>query len=635
MFLQSDPDVHAFGHRIVTLLFMSTLELRMNQLLQDYRPTLGGRLEDYFGAAYLEDLHRLAIDTALQQTVRGNNDYGIDGYMLDRATGNLYLYQFKYSTDCRQFQESMRRLIKAGLAKIFSATPLDLAENATLQSLREEIDEFKPTIRSVYIRYVFSGNPKHAEESDTLKDLQEQIEERRYLLNDCFGRDVDLKVQFLSTTLKSVPRPPAPIATFAIDIGGDVLVDGPDGQVMHAGFISLAQLHRMFKAMGVRLFDRNIRAPLARPDGGKSKSGKKSTSVNKKIEDTLKRIVLDDMAASAFAFMHNGVTIYAQRLIVKEERKGKYEITEPRILNGAQTVATVALFAEKYADDPRFKANSGAFEDIRVLCKLVVKADDDFIRAVTVSTNRQNPVHPANLRANDPIQLQIADWLRENTCYYERQENSAAWQDLDELSEQGINPGRVMNIKRLGETFAVTDGRIERAKNMNELFDSDQLYAETFHEGRLTEEFGRVVLCYKCRTYCHNTLARELAIGKTAFVDRAKLLLWALVCQGLLNQKDIPDLVDEFGGDLTMPSEFRERLYKIAVSKVKPTLLGLVQQKEFSEAYKEERYEFLRGDKAFNRCMSHALQVYGWRQTRLGRPRPTASKLSRKVAAAT
>jgi hypothetical protein len=183
----------------------------------------------------------------------------------------------------------------------------------------------------------------------------------------------------------------------------------------------------------------------------------------------------------------------------------------------------------------------------------------------------------------------------------------------------------------VGETFAVTDGRLERAKNMNELFDSDQQYAETFHDGRLTEELGRVVLCYKCRTYCHNTVARELASGRATFVDRAKLLLWALVCQGLLNQKDSPDLMDEFGGDLRMPSDFRERLYKIAVRQVKPTLLWLVQQKEFSDAYKEERYEFLRGDKAFNRSMSHALQAYGWRQTRLGRPLPTVPRFSRKA----
>lgn len=607
-------------------------DLRMNQLLQDYHATLSGCLEDYFGAAYLEAQHRLPIDTALAQTVRGNYDFGIDAYHLDGATGNLYLYQFKYSNDWRQFQESMRRLIKAGLARVFSATPLDMEENPTLRSLRAEIEEFKPIVRDVYVRFVFTGNLKLAEESDTLKDLQEQIEDRRYLLNDCFGRDVGLKVQFLSTTTKSPPRPPASVATFTIDIGGEVLVNGPERQLMHAGFISLAMLNSMFQTMKARLFDRNIRAPLARPDGGKSKQGKKSTSVNKKITETLKRIVINNEPASAFAFMHNGVTIYAPRLTRVADKDGTYEVTEPRVLNGAQTVAAVARFVEEYANDPRFTANHHAFNEIRVLCKLIVNADDDFIRAVTVSTNRQHPVHPVNLRANDPIQLQIADWLRENTWYYERQENSAAWQDPEELAEQGITADRVMTIKRLGETFAVTDGRLERAKNMNELFDSDQQYAETFHDGRLSEELGRVVLCYKCRTYCHNTLAHELATGRTAFVDRAKLLLWALVCQGLLNQDDAPDLVDQFGADLCMPSEFRDRLLKIARRNVKPTLLWLVQQKEFSEAYKQERYDFLRGDKAFNRSMSHVLQAYGWRQTRLGRPLPSGTKQARKAA---
>jgi hypothetical protein len=67
------------------------------------------------------------------------------------------------------------------------------------------------------------------------------------------------------------------------------------------------------------------------------------------------------------------------------------------------------------------------------------------------------------------------------------------------------------------------------------------------------------------------------------------LLLWALVCQGLLNQKDPPELVDEFGGDLRMPEGFRGRMLKIALRQVKPTLLWLVQQEEFSVAYKGER----------------------------------------------
>src|SRR2546429_102956 len=66
--VEGDEDFLEFAHRAGKLLAMSTLELRMNQLLQDHRPTLGGRLEDYFGAAYLEAHHHLAADTALHQT---------------------------------------------------------------------------------------------------------------------------------------------------------------------------------------------------------------------------------------------------------------------------------------------------------------------------------------------------------------------------------------------------------------------------------------------------------------------------------------------------------------------------------------------------------------------------------------
>ena len=166
---------------------------------------------------------------------------------------------------------------------------------------------------------------------------------------------------------------------------------------------------------------------------------------------------------------------------------------------------------------------------------------------------------------------------------------------------------------------------------MNELFDNDGKYNATFHEGRLTEDVGKVVLCYKARTYCHNGLAQELAVGRTPFVDKAKTLLWALICQGLLNQKDIHNLATTYGCNVSVPGLFKERLLKIAMGQIKPTLLWLVQQPEFVQAYKEERYEFLRGDKAFDACMRHCSQQYGWGQSRLGRP-PVATQPLRKAA---
>ncbi len=250
----------------------------------------------------------------------------------------------------------------------------------------------------------------------------------------------------MSSSRKTVAPPPPPVAIFTINIGGDVLVQGPDRQVMHVGFISLRELHEMFKVMGPRLFDRNIRGPLARRDGGKS------TSVNQKITETLKRVVLEQtLLPSAFSFMHNGVTLYAQRLL---GRDGQYEITEPRILNGAQTVATVAQFAERHGENPNFKANLDNFRELRVLCKIVANAEDDFIRAVTVSTNRQNPVHPANLRANDLIQRQIADWFRES-----RERDRSLWAKVRSVSASRFRAVQEGHQTRTGKDRGVVAGR--------------------------------------------------------------------------------------------------------------------------------------------------------------------------------
>jgi hypothetical protein len=58
---------------------------------------------------------------------------------------------------------------------------------------------------------------------------------------------------------------------------------------------------------------------------------------------------------------------------------------------------------------------------------------------VTVNNNRQNPVEPWNLRANDLIQLELQDKFRADLqMYYERQENAFDQLSADDLSEYGI-----------------------------------------------------------------------------------------------------------------------------------------------------------------------------------------------------
>jgi hypothetical protein len=106
------------------------------------------------------------------------------------------------------------------------------------------------------------------------------------------------------------------------------------GEQLHVGFVGVLDLYKMFREMGQRLFERNIRAGLD-PDG----------PINKKIRAALADVVEGRAPASAFVFNHNGITIAAEQLEIKGERA---HITEPRVLNGAETITSLAKFIESY-----------------------------------------------------------------------------------------------------------------------------------------------------------------------------------------------------------------------------------------------------------------------------------------------
>jgi len=112
---------------------------------------------------------------------------------------------------------------------------------------------------------------------------------------------------------------------------GDLSLVGLDGQMMQVGFVRLRELHAMYVAMKEHFLDRNIRSLL---------SGRKpgdDTAVNRRLLKAFEEIAITRKADPAvFAFNHNGVTLFAEMI---EGADGNYRITEPRLLNGAQTRA--------------------------------------------------------------------------------------------------------------------------------------------------------------------------------------------------------------------------------------------------------------------------------------------------------
>src|SRR4029079_15553024 len=204
-------------------------------------------------------------------------------------------------------------------------------------------------------------------------------------------------------------------------------------------------------------FDHNIRYGLG-----------ESEAVNRAISKALRAIIIDKADdPSTFAFNHNGITLYAERM---EQAGDGWRITAPRLLNGAQTVTTLASF--KAANEGNREFSNKHYEAIRVLCKVITRADQKFVTSVTINNNRQNPVEPWNLHANDDIQLELQDKFKDDLgIYYERQENAFSQLGTEDLAEYGIQEeSKAIQMIKLTQTFLLTDGSISRLSEIRRVF---------------------------------------------------------------------------------------------------------------------------------------------------------------------
>jgi hypothetical protein len=440
---------------------------RLDSLYAEHQRRYGGRKEDYFALLYLTRKFKVDVDEIAHQVAFGGNDYGIDSYFIDRDTRNLYLFQFKWSEDHAQFKGSMDRLAKDGFARVFGGANQDPHQNDVLSYLKRDLREHRELINRVYVHFVFKGDVDAAERSEGLSNRLEDIGNKAHLVTNFFGREVELQPDFIAD--KPGQKGPPPAQSYVVHLRESVTVTH-EGRTMRVGFMPLMDLYGIFKALGQRFFDRNIRAALS-PDN----------APNKKIRDALDRVVLKEAEEpSVFVFRHNGITLAAERVRIAG---GELTLHVPRLLNGAQTVSSVARFLEKSADNRLLKRNRSRLEKIEVLAKIV--EDDDlsgeFVTQITISNNQQNPVLPWALRAMDNRQVDLADkFLSELGIFYSRQEGAFENLTDDEREELGIEDPKDLRIRPLAQTFLAVQGDVYNMAHLPDVFESQKLYQDTF-----------------------------------------------------------------------------------------------------------------------------------------------------------
>jgi hypothetical protein len=576
----------------------------LDQVHNDWLEKYGGRKEDYFACIYMSTKFHSSVPAVAPRIAFGGNDYGLDGYYIDPEAKNLYLYQFKWSENHNLFKESLDRLAHDGMNRLFGNPMADPTANELLNMLRAELHEYRSAIKHVLVHFVFKGDVDAADKSEGLRIRRETLENKAHLVHSYFGdADIDLTVEFITDRRR--PQESKPVEMYKVSYSTPVAVEIQDEhKLMYVGFLPLMDLVRIYKSLGLRFLDRNIRFGLS-PDNPPSI----------KMREALTDIVLKQkVKPDVFAFNHNGVTLAAEQLAFED---GHAVIKVPRLLNGAQTVTSVDKFLADNEGNPAIEGNAAVLEAIKVLAKIVVDDPSSvFVTNVTICNNRQNPVEPWNLRANDRIQCDLHDKLKEEAgVFYSRQENAFRNYSVEDLEEMEVDTARDIRIRPLAQTFLAVQGEITRMTKLPDVFENQRWYEDTFRDSYLQCDARKVVLAYKVHLVLRDPLQRLMERSSqklTQPINRARNLVWALLIQGMLNDPSLPQVLEDYGTSLRKEAAFREYLRNLASSRLFPILRDVLGRPDYKDRLDKERYDFLRTKDVFNQCKDVAAEKFGW-----------------------
>jgi hypothetical protein len=580
----------------------------LTETFNQLKPKHEGLKEDYFSPLFISQKFEKPIESVLDNCAYGNNDYGIDAYYIDKEARNLYLYQFKWSDNYELFKESYKRLNKDGIERIFGDLLTDSSINKVIPKLKFDLEEYKDLINKVYICFVFNGDHEKAESSRVLESLREELESKKHFIDSYFNNnEITLTIQYISNETKKVSQTRTK-KTFQYDIAfkSQSVKETTGTEILHLGLINIFDLYKMFVDMKQRLFEKNIRAGLA-----------DDLAPNQAIKKSLKEIVINKKISSEyFTFHHNGVTLFAEKLFTDS---GITKIIEPRVLNGAQTITTLSRFIEDIQKQPNYEEYISTLKEIEVIGKIITNCTQDFVTQVTISNNKQNPVEPWNLRANDLIQLEFEDKFRKDGIFYERQENSFANLRDSDLEELGIEHYKEIKIKKLAQTFLAIQGEIDKVTEIGKVFETDSLYEKTFKPEFLKSDTRKIILSYKIQ-FRLNAIIREIESkgeSKYFFIRHARNLVWSLSIQGLLNDYDISDLLENYGYSLSVEADFNSIVKDNGSKKIRMILSELVKQKKYQDYIENGKFSFLKTRVAFIDCMTIANKRYGWEMIKI------------------
>jgi len=169
-----------------------------------------------------------------------------------------------------------------------------------------------------------------------------------------------------------------------------------------------------------------------------------------------------------FWYSHNGMTIICEKATIKGKR---FLLVGPNIINGAQTIHSVKGLHER---NPKAK----------VLVKIIEIPSQSnipkkFIDNIILRTNQQNKMYAYDLRANDPLQVDLASKFLEYRIFYDRRRGD--W-DLNKriYRNEGLERLRSTELAQILVACMPELGGVLTAKENIETLFTDKYFEKIF-----------------------------------------------------------------------------------------------------------------------------------------------------------
>lgn len=408
----------------------------IKNIVEKNKPRYGTKITDgdafeFFCAETALKPFSLIFDEIAKGIVDGTNDGGIDSvyFFVNRSlididtdmeafkspvTVDLFIIQSKLDEGFKEAAmsnliSSIPKLIDLGVDKDDLTVRFNSKVQEVFETYRSGLTELTaqfPTV-NVHVIYATLASKQNAKVEAMVPDLKNSIE-AKYPNSVCKielwdARRLYQEAQKQNTIVRLLPYVKQPIS------------HGP-------GYIILTELEDYYNFIddGGRIIDSLFEFNVRDYQSG--------ASVNKEIAASL----ADDTDQTDFWWLNNGITILAENA---EAANDIMTIKNPIVVNGLQTSHEIH----------RFFCGGGTDKRKRSIQVRVLKIDDDTRRdSVIKATNSQTGIKPASLRATEPFQRKIEDFLFQLGIFYDRRKDF--WRN------KGKPANRIIGIEKLAQS---------------------------------------------------------------------------------------------------------------------------------------------------------------------------------------